>query len=176
MLDIYVTADNAQENQVGKWIHLPLDPNVLSQEISEVLAKGRAISGSHDCKKILILEVKWENEELFCVDIDENIYEINYKIKQFSSLTKEKQKAVAFCLSSQVILDFEYAIKRSENIRVYENKSMMDIARIYLEQYLELSKLPAIIAKHIILESIVKHFELQRTHWMVGNDVFEYVG
>lgn len=73
-------------------------------------------------------------------------------------------------------MDIEDAISKADDVRVYENQNMEDIAYDLLQDCYSIDTLPSIIANNISYEDVARELEMDGTYFEMGNDIFEYIG
>jgi hypothetical protein len=178
MLNIYLTDLQAynEGHLVGKWIRLPLTPFELSQALSEVLNEGEAISGSENHEEHFITDWEWNSHEFHEIDEYQNIYELNEQLQTLRYKSDYELKAIAFLVSNQLATDVEDAIAKADDVHIYENQTMEDIAYDLMQECYQADELPSIIANNIDYEGIARELEYDGTYYEVGSDVFQYVG
>ena len=179
MLEIYLTDLQAynEGHLVGKWVRLPLTPFELSQALSEVLTEGEIYSGSSNHEEYFITDYDWlEGEELFGVDEYENIHELNKKLQTIEEQAPDKHKVIGFLLRENLAKDLEDAIAKVDDVRVYENQTMEDVAYDLMQECYQADLLPSIIANNIDYEGIARDLEMDGNYFSVSSDIYEYVG
>jgi hypothetical protein len=176
MLEIYLTDLQSynEGNLVGKWIKLPLSSFELSQAISEVLTEGETISGSEDHEEHFITDWAWNSHEYYDIDEYHNIYQLNQELQDLQYKPDHELKAIAFLLQEQLATDVEDAISKADDVHLYENQTMEDIAYDLMQECYQADLLPSIIANNINYEGIAKELEYDGTYYEVGSDVYQY--
>jgi antirestriction protein len=178
MLNVFLTDLQAyhEGHLVGRFITLPISENKLAQAISEVLRDGEAIVGSNNHEEFFLTDWEWGDVEFFTVGEYDNIFELNAKLLKLEDVEACKHKAMAFLLSEGLAMDVEDAIRKADDVRVYEGQSMEDIAYDLLQECYGVDTLPSIIANHIDYGGIARDLEMDGTYFEMGNDIFEYIG
>ena len=178
MLEIYLTDLQAynEGHLVGKWIKLPLTPFELAQAISEVLTEGEYESGSEDHEEYFITDWSWCEYEFHDIQEYENIYELNEQLQLLEYKSDYELKAISFLVTEGLAIDIETAIDKADDVRIYENHSMEDVAYDLMQECYRADELPSIIANNIDYEGIARELEYDGTYYEVGRDVFEYIG
>ena len=179
MLEIYLTDLQAynEGHLVGKWVELPLTPFELSQAISEVLTEGEIYSGSDGHEEYFITDYSWQDIEFFStIDEYENLYELNKSLQAIEEVEESKHKAIAFLLAEGLATSVEDAIGKAEDVRIYENQTMGDVAYELMQDCYSADALPSIISNHIDYEGIARDLEIDGNYFEVGADIYEYVG
>lgn len=90
--------------------------------------------------------------------------------------TGHELKAIAFLLSESLATDIDDAISKADDVRIYENQTMEDIAYDLIQDCYNIHELSPIIANHIDYEGIGRDLEMDGSYFEVGNDIYEYVG
>ena len=178
MLQLFIT-DLQSYNEgdlVGRWIHLPDEPSNISQALSEVLKEGEIISGSANHEEYFITDYEWVDVSLFKVEEYSNPFELNSAIQALETLEVYQHKAIAFLMSEGLASDIYDAIEKVDDVQIYENQSMVDIAYSLIEECYSLEKIPSLIANHIDYEGIARDLELEGNYYRVDQDVYEYIG
>ena len=178
MLQVYLT-DLAAYNAgslVGRWVQLPLDTFELSQAISEVLTEGEYAIGEEDHEEYFITDYEWDDIDIKEIDEYENLYELNGELKLLSDLSKEKLKAVKFLLDEGITSDIGDAISRADDVTIYHNYCMEDVAYDFIDSTYNLKDLPELIANNIDYDGIARDLEQDGTYWEIGGNVYEYIG
>ena len=177
MLEIYLTDLQAynEGHLVGKWIKLPLTPFELSQAISEVLTEGEYESGSEDHEEYFITDWCYDSHEFKQIDEYENIYELNEQLQLLEYKSDYELKAISFLVTEGLAIDIKTAIDKADDVRIYENHSMEDVAYDLMQECYIADELPSIIANNIDYEGIARELEYDGTYYEVGRDVFEYI-
>lgn len=178
MPSIYIT-DLPAYNEgflVGKWIKLPLSSFELSQAISEVLSEGEAISGSDNHEEHFITDYEWDSHELYDISEYEDIHKLNEQLQLLEFKSEQELKAIAFLLQNQLATDIEDAISKVEDVVIYENQTMQDVAYDLMQECYQADLLPSIIANNIDYDAIGKDLELDGTYYYNGADVYQYQG
>ncbi|MCD6654383.1 MAG: antirestriction protein ArdA [Sulfurovum sp.] len=178
MLKIFLT-DLAAYNAgclSGTWIQLPLTKFELSQAISEVLSEGEQVTGEENHEEYFITDYEWDDIDIKEIDEYENIYELNDELNLLSDLPKNKLKAVKFLLDEGITIDIEDAISRAEDVTVYHNYTMEDVAYDLIDSCYNLKDIPDLIANNIDYDGIARDLEHDGTYWEIDGDVYEYIG
>ena len=178
MLEIYLTDLQAYNEGylVGKWIKLPLTPFELNQAISEVLSEGETISGTENHEEYFITDWEWYNHKFQDIHEYENIYTLNEMLHLLEDKSDYELKAIAFLLSQNIVTDIEDAIAKADDVIIYENQSMEDVAYDLMQECYQADLLPSIIANNIDYEGIAKELEYDGTYYEVDSDVYQYLG
>jgi len=179
MLKLYITDLHAYNNGflIGEWITLPLSGKELYMAINQILTEGE-----HTCQsdvtheEVFITDYEWVGQSIFNVSEYDSPWDINDDLGKVSELSTLQQKAVAFLLMENLTYDLDDAIARSEDVIIYENQSLEDMAYNLLQECYDLDKLPPIIANNIDYEGVARELDYKGTYWQIDGDVFEYCG
>lgn len=178
MLEVFITDLQAynEGNLVGRWFTLPVSEEKLSQVISDVLREGEEACATENHEEYFITDFEWGDHELFEVGEYSNLSQINERLRQLEDKTDHELKAIAFLLSESLATDIDDAISKIDDVRIYENQTMEDIAYDLIQDCYNIHELSPIIANHIDYEGIGRDLEMDGNYFEVGNDIYEYVG
>ena len=95
---------------------------------------------------------------------------------RLTSYSTYQQKAIRFLLSEQIVKTIDNAIEKIDDVIIYENQTLSDIAFDIVNESYELDKLPTLITAHIDYEGIARDLELDGNFTIIDNDVYEYHG
>ena len=181
MLKIYLTDLSAYNKGYlfGEWISLPSDN--LDEQLSKILKAGEAMCFIEEGyfekhEEYFITDFEWDDIELFEIGEYENIFNLNEQLKLIENCTNNELKAIAFLLGEQISLNLEDAYYKADDVIIYENQTMEDIAYDLMQELYNADTLPSIIANHIDYDSIARDLELEGNYRIIGNDVYEYHG
>ena len=177
MLNVYITDLAAYNSGIlsGKWIKLPMDSSDLSKEITAVLHQGEIEVEGYNHEEWFITDYDWEVIPLFEVGEYEDIFKLNNNLILLEEFDELQLKAIKFLFDERTTCDIEDAISRSEDIVIYENQTLEDIAYNLIEECYGVDKLPTIISNNIDYEGIARELELSSTYHIVDIDVIEYI-
>lgn len=143
MLKIYLTDLSAYNKGYlfGEWVSLPSDK--LDETLVEILRAGEAMCFIEENyfekhEEYFITDFEWEDIELFEIGEYENIFSLNEQLKLVESYSSLELKAIAFLLSEQIASNLEDAITKVDNVTIYENQTISDVAYELLNDYYEL--------------------------------------
>ncbi len=181
MLKIYLT-DLAAYNKgylFGEWISLPSDN--LDEQLSKILKAGEALcfleEGYYEeHEEWFVTDFEWENIDLCEVSEYEDIFKLNKSLQDIVDVEPYKLKAMGFLLSEGIANDIEDAFDKADDVIIYENQSLEDVAYDLMQECYNADALPSIIANHIDYEGIARDLEIEGNYTVIGNDVFEYIG
>ena len=181
MLKIYLTDLSAYNKGYlfGEWISLPCDN--LEEQLSKILRAGEAMcfieEGYFELhEEYFITDWEWEDVELFEINEYEDIFKLNETLFRLTSYSTYQQKAIRFLLSEQIVKTIDNAIEKIDDVIIYENQTLSDIAFDIVNESYELDKLPTLITAHIDYEGIARDLELDGNFTIIDNDVYEYHG
>ena len=177
MLEIYLT-DLQSYNEgdlVGKWIKLPLTSFELHQAISEVLTEGEFESGSKNHEEYFITDWAWSSHEFYDIGEYHNLHQLNEELQDLQYKSDHELKAIAFLLQEQLATDTGDAIAKADDVHIYENHTMEDVAYDLMQECYNADALPSIIANNIDYEAIGREIEYDGTYYEVGSDVYQYI-
>jgi len=133
MLKLYIT-DLAGYNAghlIGTFITLPMEEKELEASIKEILKYG---------DEYFITDYEFTGVELFKVEEYSSPYELNRKMALIEeSIEPHQHKSVKVLLENGLASSLEDAISKIDDVIVYENSSMTDIAEQYIEEYTDLN-------------------------------------
>lgn len=178
MLEVFIT-DLAAYNTgylIGNWFTLPVTEEELALAIKQVLSEGATVCGDSYHEEMFITDYEWQDHELCTVEEYSNLFELNNQLQLLVDKSDYELKAISFLLSEGLAVDIEDAIFKSDDVRIYENQNMEDIAYDILQDCYGVDQLPAIIANNIDYESVARCLKMDGCYFEVGNDIFEYIG
>ena len=178
MLRVYITDLSAYNSGylVGKWIELPEDEEAIMREINEILRKGESVCKDGIHEEYFISDYEWENVYLVKVDEYEDIYHLNKVIGLLDGFDDTELRKIKILMEYRISDSVEDAIEDLENMIIYENSSMKDIAEEYVSEIVDLDKLPPLISSHIDYDGIGRDIEIDGSFFHEGNDIFQYLG
>lgn len=179
MLKIYLT-DLAAYNKgflFGEWVSLPCSD--LDETLSKILRAGEAMCFIEESyfekhEEYFITDYEWEDIKLFEIGEYENIFALNKQLKLVESCNSLELKAIRFLLSEQITSNLEDAYYKADDVTIYENQTMEDVAYELLNECYDLDKLPSIISCHIDYDAVARDLELDGNYTVIENDVYEY--
>lgn len=179
MLKIYLT-DLAAYNKgflFGEWVSLPCSD--LDETLSKILRAGEAMCFIEESyfekhEEYFITDYEWEDIELFEIGEYENIFALNEQLKLVESCSILELKAIRFLLSEQITSNLEDAYYKADDVTIYENQTMEDVAYDLMQELYNADALPSIIANHIDYDGIARDLELDGNYRIIGCDIYEY--
>lgn len=178
MLKVYITDLAAYNNGylIGQWVTLPCDANKLNHIIDGILSEGAAACDSEEHEECFITDFEWDDYEFMSIGEYSSVYQLNEQLEPLEFKSDYELKAISFLLSEGIVSDMDEAIEKADDVVIYQNQSMEDIAYDLLQDCYGVDKLPSIISNHIDYESIGRELEMDGRYYEVGNDIYEYCG
>nr|WP_321267744.1 antirestriction protein ArdA [uncultured Sulfurimonas sp.] len=174
---VYITDLEAYNNGhlVGEWYQLPMNEDLLADSIENILQSGRDV-----CEDIHFHEEYFITDyECDYMDIGEydNLSKLNEIAEAIESIDEDGVKAINFLIENHFVKDIFEAIESYEdNVRIYEDSTMEDIAYDLIEECYSFENIPDIIANNIDYEKIGRDLEIEGSYYKVGSDIYEYIG
>ena len=177
MIRIFVTDLSAYNNfLVGEWITLPLDKDELAFKVKMILGKGEMLCNDSFHEEYFITDYEFETVDMFSVGEYDNIYTLNEQARLLEDIEESEHKLIKFLLDENIVSSLEEAIEKRDEVIVYENYSMRDVAEEYIEENFDLDSLSPLIANNIDYDSIAVDFEIDGCYFKVDSDIFYYIG
>lgn len=176
MLNVFFTDLAAYNNGylVGEWLTLPLEEEELKARVETVLAEGADICGDEYHEECFITDWEWNDVAVFKIGEYENIYTLNDKIKMLEEEIEPYQSRVIKILMENGFADtIESAIEKIDDVIVYHDSTMTDIAEAFMSEFIDLHKCPPLIVSHIDYEGIGRDLEIEGSFVKEGTDIFE---
>ncbi len=174
---VYITDLEAYNNGhlVGSWYQLPMNEDLLAESIENVLQEGRDTCGdSHFHEEYFITDFECDYRSIGEYD---NLSKLNEIAEAMESVDEDGVKAIKFLLENHFVKDIFEAIECYEdNVRIYEDSSIEDIAYNYIQDCYNLDDIPPIISNNIDYEAIAREMEIEGSYYKVDNDIYEYIG
>ena len=170
MLKIFLTDLEAYNSGHlrGEFLTLPMEAEELEARIKEILKYG---------EEYFITDYEFEDIELFKVEEYSNPYELNRKVALIEeSIEPHQHKSVKVLLENGLATSLEDAISKIDELIVYPNSTMTDIAEQYIEEYTDLNGYHPLIASHIDYEGIGRDLEIEGSYFKDGVDIFQFIG
>jgi len=188
MLEIYIT-DLAAYNKgylIGEWVELPLDSAQLTTTVDKILRGGEAIcfmeSGYYEKhEEHFITDYAWESVELFDVDEYANLQQLNESLQLIQNIhpagdiQEHTLKIIKFLLGDGIATDLVDALEKVDDVVVYEEQSMEDIAYNLIQECYNIHELSPLIANHIDYAAIGRDLEMEGRYTEVDGDIYEYI-
>ena len=167
---VYITDLEAYNNGhlVGSWCQLPMNEDLLAESVENVLQEGRNICrDTHFHEEYFITDYECEYME----DINEysnlNILnDIAEKMENLSSFDMKKFKA----LISEGY-DFEYSFNNYEDVEIYEETNMNELAEQFVEEGV-FGDIPKSLINYIDYDAIARDLSMDYTE--IENDIVRF--
>jgi hypothetical protein len=179
MLKVYITDLSAYNSGylIGEWISLPMEKEELELSIKKILNQGENICKDGTHEEYFITDYEWKEVTFFSVAEYENLYLLNEKLTLIEEKVDSSQyKNVKILLEYELINNLEEAIKNIDNLIVYEDSTMRDIAEQYINECVDLNGYHSLIISHIDYEGIGRELEDGGNYFQDGTDIFQYIG
>lgn len=179
MLKIYITDLAAYNNGflIGEWISLPMDQDDLSSKIKTILREGEAAcdSDENEHEEYFITDYEFENNYQFAeVGEYSNPYNLNSACEELSEYDEEDLKRISY-LTDNVGYNLEAAMEKYEEVNIYEDMTLTEVVEQYIEETVDFTNIPDIIAHNINYDSIKVDFEISGEYETIGNDVYHFI-
>lgn len=174
-MTIYITDLGAYNNGylIGEHISLPMDEDDLKSKIDEILSIGAKACGDTEHEEIFITDFECDFMEIGEYDDPYKLNEIAAKMERMNDHFK---KITKFLLSNNLVSSLNEAIEEAENVIVYENSTLEDVAYEFVNECYDLDSLPSIISNNISYKNIAHDMELEGRYFDVDGDIYEYLG
>ncbi len=174
---VYITDLEAYNNGhlVGRWVTLPMDGDLLAECVEDILKEGKNIcEDEHFHEEYFITDFECEYLDIGEYD---NLERLNEIAEAMEDIDEDGIKAIKFLLDNNFVSDIFQAIECYEdNVRIYEDSTMEDIAESFIEECYNLDDMPSIIANNIDYASIARDMEIEGSFYFVDGDIYEYIG
>ena len=112
----------------------------------------------------------------FTKDEDYEILNVDTDIETLENLNEDDIKKINFLFDWGLVDNLEVALERYEEIHMYENQTMKEVAYDYIQECYspEIDSLNDIIANNIDYSGIARYLEDGGNYYTVGSDIFEY--
>ncbi len=181
MLKIAITSLSAYSEGVlhFEWLELGIEKEELQSCIDRVLKEGEVLCQSKHHQEHFISDFEWTDTALWEVDEYDSIFDLNDRVILVEENIEEHQfKAVKFLFDNSFAENIEEIIDKSllDDVIIYEDSSMEDIAEEYVENFINLDNLDPLIASNICYTSIARDLELDGSYYVESPDVIQYIG
>jgi len=174
---VYITDLEAYNNGhlVGAWYQLPMNEDLLAESIENVLQEGKNICGdSHFHEEYFITDYECDYME---IEEYSNLTKLNEIAEAMVSIDDDGVKAINFLIENQFVKDIFKAIESyEEDVRIYEDSSMEDIAYDLIEECYSFENIPDIITNNIDYEKIGRDLAIEGNYYKIDSDIYEYIG
>lgn len=179
MLKIYLT-DLAAYNKgylFGEWISLPCDD--LQVQLDKIIKASEALcflqEGYYEKhEEWFVTDFEWDDIDLCEIEEYEDIFELNKNLELVRDSSTYQLKAMRFLISETIAKDMKDAFYKADDVIIYENQSLEDVAYDLMQECYNADALPSIIANHIDYEGIARDLEIEGAYTVIENDVYEY--
>ena len=103
-----------------------------------------------------------------------NVYELRNRVEELEMLSDEDLKRVSY-LIDHLSYKFEEALEKYEDVTIYENMTLKDVVEQYIDETVDFSNIPEIIANNIDYDSIARDWEISGEFDSIDGDVYYYV-
>lgn len=177
MLNVYITDLSAYNSGylVGEWVSLPINEDDLHDKVREILTNGASLCGEEEHEEYFITD--WEFEDgIKLIDVSEysNLDDLNSKCDELSELDSDDLKKVSYLIEN-VGYDFEDALQKYDEVYIYENMTLIDVVEQYIDETVDMTNIPEIIANNIDFESISRDWEISGEFERIDNDIYHFV-
>jgi antirestriction protein len=180
MLKIYLT-DLASYNKgylYGEWISLPC--NSLQDKLDKLLKASEALcfieEGYYEIhEEYFITDYEWEDVDLFEVGEYENIFELNNNLELLNDCSNYQLKAVKYLLDETIAKNIADALNKVDDVIIYENQTMKDLAYDLIHELYSIDTLPSILANNIDYDGVARDLEMDGRYSEIDDDIYEYV-
>ena len=174
---VYITDLEAYNNGhlVGAWYQLPMNEDLLAESIENELQRGKEICESeHFHEEYFITDYECD---YMAIEEYANLNKVNEIAEAMINIDNDGVKAITFLLENNFVKDIFEAIENyEENVRIYEDSSMEDIAYNLIEECYSFENIPDITANNIDYEKIGRDLEIEGSYYKVDKDIYEYIG
>ncbi len=170
-MKVFIT-DLAAYNQgvlVGKWITLPLSDFEIAQAISEVLTEGEHITATDNHEELFITD--WECDIDGIIHEYGDIYTLNEIAEEIERLSDTDKKKIKYLMEYH-LCKFDEALERCEDVEMYEDTTMTELAEMFVEEGL-FGNIPDAVLNYIDYEAIAR--DLSMDYDEVGDNVYRVV-
>lgn len=178
MLKIFVTDLSAYNTGFlcGEWLTLPMDKDELASRVKRILGKCEVLCNDSFHEEYFITDYEFETVDMFSVGEYDNIYTLNDKAQLLEDIEESEHKLIKFLLDENIVSSLEEAIEKRDEVIVYENYSMREVAEEYVEENFDLDSLSPLIANNLDYDGMAFDFEMEGCYFEVGSDIFYYMG
>lgn len=178
MLRVYITDLTAYNSGrlIGEWVTLPIEDKELKAKIENILSIGTKFCDSgFQNEEIFITDYEFENEEFFKVNEYDNVFSLNEDMKLIIEKVEPSQYVgIKFLLDDGIADSISDAISKLDNLIIYENTSMLEIAEDFVDEYLDLSGVHDLIKYNLDYHGIAR--DLESDYIQYGDNIFQYLG
>ena len=181
MLRVYITDLTAYNKGylIGNWIDIPTSN--LDAQIQKILSSGQSfcyfeLGYTEDHEEYFITDYEWNDISLFEIDEYHNIHKLNESLQLIENHRTIDLKIIKFLLDNYFADSVEIAINMMDEVIIYENQTMVDIAYDFINENYSHKEMPELLRNYIDYEKFAKDLELDGRFYKIENDIFEYIG
>jgi len=166
---VYITDLEAYNNGhlVGSWYQLPMNEDLLAESIENELQRGKEICESeYFHEEYFITDYECEYMEVSEYANLDDLNDIAEKMEDLSSYDIKKFKA----LMSEGY-DFEYCFNNYEDVEIYEETTINELAEQFVEEGL-FGNIPKSLINYIDYDAIARDLSMDYTE--VENDIVRF--
>lgn len=174
-MKLYIT-DLAAYNSgflIGQWVDMDITEEELTETIQSILKKGAEACEEDEHEEYFITDYE-QDYDLFSIGEYSNPYRLREQYEEVAHLDEDDLKKISY-LCENVNLDFEDAIQRYNEVVIYESKTLEEIVEEHLEQTVDFSVIPDIIAQNINYESIARDWDISGEYEDIEGDIYYFV-
>jgi len=179
MLKLYIT-DLAAYNAgklIGSWVDTTIEQEEFDSKIKDILDEGtRACNDTIQHEEVFITDWEFESIEIFKINEHDSIPAIKNIIDLLLESVEEHQyRIIKFLLDNFIVNSVEEAIEKVDDVIIYENMDMKQVAEEYLE-LVDLSDVPDLIKHNIDFQGIAIDLEMDGTYYPEDGNVYQFLG
>lgn len=175
-MKIYLT-DLSAYNQgflIGSWVSLPISEDELREEIQSILKEGAEACQDVEHEEYFITDYEFDGEAFMEIGEYTDPFRINETAEMLEDLSDYDMKRVSF-LIKHIGMKLEDAVEYYEDVVIYENSTLEQIAEDYIYETINMDDIPDIIRNNIDFKGIAVDFDCSGEYTEVGNDIYHYV-
>jgi len=168
-MKIYVSdlASYNNGNLIGEWISLPKSEEYLTSKIKEILELGSETDNyQEEHEEYFITDYECEYMEIGEYDNLEKLNDIAEKMESLSSSDIKKFKVLI-----QEGYDFEYSFNNYDDIEIYEEINMNELAEQFVEDGF-FGDIPTALINYIDYDAIARDLSMDYTE--IENDIVRF--
>ena len=168
-MKVYITDLQAynEGHLVGSWYQLPMNEDLLAESVENELQRGKEICESEQFhEEYFITDYECEYMEVSEYANLDDLNDIAEKMEDLSSYDMKKFKA----LMSEGY-DFEYSFNNYEDVEIYEETNMNELAEQFVEDGL-FGDIPKSLINYIDYDAIERDLSMDYTK--VENDIVRF--
>ena len=166
---VYITDLEAYNNGhlVGAWYQLPMSEDLLAESIENVLQEGKSIcEDEHFHEEYFITDYECDYMEIEEYDNLEKLNTIAEKMETLNSTDIKKLKALI-----EEGYDFEYSFNNYDDVEIYEEMNMNELAEQFVEEGL-FGDIPKSLINYIDYDAIARDLSMDYTE--IENDIVRF--